>query len=212
MTEKEIQNLLDVIDSRSNSKKEFYCGKIIDDSFLDTDKDKTYYKAVNLNGTGVHNDNDYFCLLNKTGEDLNRGDSVLIHAINGDLSNAYIMQKFGKPSKTVVAYEFSGGNDNVGNDDIALDYDTKKAKFAEIFFRDQEYNYNYVKIENPYNKTICLSIMVTNSEGQNIWVKTKRIRIDDYVIWNLQNLEISIINSSQNYVNYIYITKVILHY
>lgn len=211
MTDNEKKELLQIIDSRTNSPKEFYSGVVLNESFKDDSKykDDIRYNAISLRGAS-YTDNDYFILQNKTGQELKVGDSVLIHAINGDLSNGYILKKFGDDLVPIVAYE----NENGINDDFAMKYSCENAKYAEIYYKDNSTpaNYGYTKVYNPNNKYICLSISKTNSSKNNIWIKTSTINFTDMVCWVKYSAESDFINSTVTSMNSIYITKVILYF
>mgnify|MGYP000613927032 CR=1 FL=1 len=211
MTDNEKKELLQIIDSRTNSPKEFYSGVVLNESFKDDSKykDDIRYNAISLRGAS-YTDNDYFILQNKTGQELKIGDSVLIHAINGDLSNGYILKKFGDDLVPIVAYE----DENGINDDFAMKYSCENAKYAEIYYKDTATpaNYGYTKVYNPNNKYICLSISKTNSSKNNIWIKTSTINFTDRVCWVKYFAEGDFINSTVTYINSIYVTKVILYF
>lgn len=211
MTDNEKKELLQIIDSRTNSPKEFYSGVVLNNSFKDDSKyeDDIRYNAISLRGAS-YTDNDYFILQNKTGQELKIGDSVLIHAINGDLSNGYILKKFGDDLVPIVAYE----NENGINEDFAMKYSCENAKYAEIYYKDTATpaNYGYTKVYNPNNKYICLSISKTNSSKNNIWIKTSTINFTDMVCWVKYFAESDFINSTVTYINSIYVTKVILYF
>ena len=211
MTDNEKKELLQIIDSRTNSPKEFYSGVVLNESFKDDSKykDDIRYNAISLRGAS-YTDNDYFILQNKTGHELKVGDSVLIHAINGDLSNGYILKKFGDDLVPIVAYE----DENGINDDFAMKYSCENAKYAEIYYKDTATpaNYGYTKVYNPNNKYICLSISKTNSSKNNIWIKTSTINFTDRVCWVKYFAESDFINSTVTYINSIYVTKVILYF
>lgn len=211
MTDNEKKELLQIIDSRTNSPKEFYSGVVLNESFKDDSKykDDIRYNAISLRGAS-YTDNDYFILQNKTGQELKVGDSVLIHAINGDLSNGYILKKFGDDLVPIVAYE----DENGINDDFAMKYSCENAKYAEIYYKDTATpaNYGYTKVYNPNNKYICLSISKTNSSKNNIWIKTSTINFTDRVCWVKYFAEGDFINSTVTYINSIYVTKVILYF
>lgn len=211
MTDNEKKELLQIIDSRTNSPKEFYSGIVLNESFKDDSKykDDIRYNAISLRGAS-YTDNDYFILQNKTGQELKVGDSVLIHAINGDLSNGYILKKFGDDLVPIVAYE----DENGINDDFAMKYSCENAKYAEIYYKDTATpaNYGYTKVYNPNNKYICLSISKTNSSKNNIWIKTSTINFTDRVCWVKYFAEGDFINSTVTYMNSIYVTKVILYF
>ena len=211
MTDNEKKELLQIIDSRTNSPKEFYSGIVLNESFKDDSKykDDIRYNAISLRGAS-YTDNDYFILQNKTGQELKVGDSVLIHAINGDLSNGYILKKFGDDLVPIVAYE----DENGINDDFAMKYSCENAKYAEIYYKDTATpaNYGYTKVYNPNNKYICLSISKTNSSKNNIWIKTSTINFTDRVCWVKYFAESDFINSTVTYINSIYVTKVILYF
>lgn len=211
MTDNEKKELLQIIDSRTNSPKEFYSGVVLNESFKDDSKykDDIRYNAISLRGAS-YTDNDYFILQNKTGQELKVGDSVLIHAINGDLSNGYILKKFGDDLVPIVAYE----DENGINDDFAMKYSCENAKYAEIYYKDTATpaNYGYTKVYNPNNKYICLSISKTNSSKNNIWIKTSTINFTDRVCWVKYFAESDFINSTVTYINSIYVTKVILYF
>ena len=211
MTDNEKKELLQIIDSRTNSPKEFYSGVVLNESFKDDSKykDDIRYNAISLRGAS-YTDNDYFILQNKTGQELKVGDSVLIHAINGDLSNGYILKKFGDDLVPIVAYE----DENGINDDFAMKYSCENAKYAEIYYKDNSTptNYGYTKVYNPNNKYICLSISKTNSSKNNIWIKTSTINFTDRVCWVKYFAESDFINSTVTYINSIYVTKVILYF
>ena len=211
MTDNEKKELLQIIDSRTNSPKEFYSGVVLNESFKDDSKykDDIRYNAISLRGAS-YTDNDYFILQNKTGQELKVGDSVLIHAINGDLSNGYILKKFGDDLVPIVAYE----DENGINDDFAMKYSCENAKYAEIYYKDTATpaNYGYTKVYNPNNKYICLSISKTNSSKNNIWIKTSTINFTDRVCWVKYFAESDFINSTVTYMNSIYVTKVILYF
>ena len=211
MTDNEKKELLQIIDSRTNSPKEFYSGVVLNESFKDDSKykDDIRYNAISLRGAS-YTDNDYFILQNKTGQELKVGDSVLIHAINGDLSNGYILKKFGDDLVPIVAYE----DENGINDDFAMKYSCENAKYAEIYYKDTATpaNYGYTKVYNHNNKYICLSISKTNSSKNNIWIKTSTINFTDRVCWVKYFAESDFINSTVTYINSIYVTKVILYF
>ena len=211
MTDNEKKELLQIIDSRTNSPKEFYSGVVLNESFKDDSKykDDIRYNAISLRGAS-YTDNDYFILQNKTGQELEVGDSVLIHAMNGDLSNGYILKKFGDDLVPIVAYEDENGT----KEDFALDYSCKKAKYAEIYFKDQvtPSNYGYIKIENPFGKQTSLSLSTSDSNQQGLWTKTRCIRFYTDSVITLWSGEGNISNSTFSSVNQIYITKVILYF
>lgn len=211
MTDNEKKELLQIIDSRTNSPKEFYSGVVLNESFKDDSKyeDDIRYNAISLRG-GTYTDNDYFILQNKTGQELKRGDSVLIHAINGDLSNGYILKKFGDDLVPIVAYE----NENGINDDFTMKYSCKNAKYAEIYYKDNAIpaNYGYTKVYNPNNKYICLSISKTNSNNNNVWIKTTTINFTDIVCWMKYSIEGNLVDSTVISANNVYVTKVILYF
>lgn len=211
MTEDEKKELLQIIDSRTKNIKEFYSGTILSVSFKQSSKykDDLRYNAVSLRG-GSYNDNDYFILQNKTGQELKIDDSVLIHAINGDLSNGYILKKFGDDLVPIVAYE----DENGSNNDFTLKYSCKNAKYAEIYYKDQTSpsNYGYTKIYNPNNKYVCLSLNVTNLSESGSWLKTSTVHFDDVVVWKKYSNECDAVTSTLSHSNYIYVTKVILYF
>ena len=76
--------LYDIIKSLIKEKKREYFGKVVS---VESDNKKAEVKVI---GSGTMN------LLNKSGEILCTGDSVLVYAINGDLSNAVILLRYGK--------------------------------------------------------------------------------------------------------------------
>jgi len=81
-----IAGMADIIDSRTLTSKAEYCGVI-------TSVGTGFKKGtVKLSGTEREIE-----LLNKTGEKLYVGDSVIVKAIGGNMSNAYIEYRFGAP-------------------------------------------------------------------------------------------------------------------
>lgn len=81
-----IKKLINTIDSRSCETKDEYFGNVL------SVQDGYNSAKVQLSGTDIE-----VILLNKTGEILSVNDSVIIKAVNGDMSNAIISYRFGTP-------------------------------------------------------------------------------------------------------------------
>lgn len=77
--------LLDVIDDRTNKLPETYSGTVTSVVVGN--------KRANVKLSGYDTE---FNFLNKSKETLSIGDGVLIRAINGNLSNAYIEIRYGE--------------------------------------------------------------------------------------------------------------------
>lgn len=76
--------LYDILKSLIKEKKREYFGKV---TSVESDNKRA---TVEIAGSGT------MTLLNKSGEKLSKDDSVFIYAIKGDLSNAFIMIRYGK--------------------------------------------------------------------------------------------------------------------
>lgn len=107
----------------------------------------------------------------------------------------------------VTVYKSSGSKEN-----ITLTENTKNAKFMEIYYKDQEDNYGYIKIDNPFGKKVTLTIASTNSEMVGLWLKTKSVQIDETQITNKYHAEGNVANATVANVNFIFITKVVLYF
>ena len=84
MTENHSKEFCDIIKYLSSEKKREYFGVV---KYVSDDNKRA---EVEIPSLGI------ISLLNKTGERLEVEDSVFVYAINGNLSNAFIMIRYGE--------------------------------------------------------------------------------------------------------------------
>ena len=106
-----------------------------------------------------------------------------------------------------VLYEnASGSNSNITLSDSAANYE-----YLEIFFRDNDNNYNSVKVCSPNGKNVTL-ISQYNNGSNTIWFKIAICLISGNTMSLGNSVEVKLINNSSAGIwkdNNIYITRVI---
>ena len=105
-------------------------------------------------------------------------------------------------------------NSNGSNSTITLSKSIDNAKFIDIFYKNNNNFYNCVRVYEPLNKNVALSINVSIKSANTGWVQTVVKTISGTQISNLgvQFGEIQIPNGSYSGNNVIFITKVIAYY
>lgn len=105
-------------------------------------------------------------------------------------------------------------NSNGSNSTITLSKSIDNAKFIDIFYKNNNNFYNCVRVYEPLNKNVALSINVSIQSANTGWVQTVVKTISSTQISNLgvQFGEIQIPNGSYSGNNVIFITKVIAYY
>ena len=100
----------------------------------------------------------------------------------------------------------SGTNANLTLNDSAANYDS-----IEIFFRDNDNNYNSVKVCNPNGKNVTL-ISQYNNGNNTVWFKIAIVTISGNSITFGNREEVKLINGSSPSISFssnIYITRVV---
>ena len=105
-------------------------------------------------------------------------------------------------------------NSNGSNSTITLNKNIDNAKFIDIFYKNNNNFYNCVRVYEPLNKQVALSVSVSIRSANTGWVQTSVKQISSTQISNygVQYGEIQIPNGSYSGNNVIYITKVIAYY
>lgn len=62
-------------------------------------------------------------------------------------------------------------------DNITLNDDVSKFNFLEIYFRQNDYTYNSVKVDSPLNKIVNLTVHHIGGDGVSDNISSKNIRI-----------------------------------
>lgn len=107
---------------------------------------------------------------------------------------------------TVLFSNDAGTKENITLSDSAANYE-----YLEIFFRDNDYDYNSVKVYQPNNKKVSL-ISHYNNGSNTIWFKTSLYTIAGTTMSLGNNVEVKLISNSSVGIfkgNNIYITRVI---
>lgn len=159
------------------------------------------YSEYVKGATNVYSTNDIEAIISITTNTINE-----TQAENNRIISSLIEQV-----RDVVVFEDEEGS----NGQIALRKSAKDAKSMEIYFKDQlteNPNYGYIKIDNPNQKNAVLTIATTDSSQANLWIKTKGIFINETLIQNNFYVEAALGDASFAVVDYIYITKVVLHF
>ena len=109
-------------------------------------------------------------------------------------------------SQNVLYENASGSKSNITLSDSAANYE-----YLEIFFRDNDYDYNSVKVYSPNGKRVSL-ISQYNNGSNTIWLKTSLYTISGTTISSSNSVEVKLVNNSSIIVwdgNNIYITRVV---
>lgn len=122
-------------------------------------------------------------------------------------TNVYSADYINSKLSGVSAYSSSSGTTG----GITLSQSTANSNYAEIYYRDQENNYGYTKVENPNGKKVQLSIAVTNAGATGMYIKARTISISGTSISNVSYGEAEVASGTVSNYNFIYITKVVLH-
>lgn len=122
-------------------------------------------------------------------------------------TNVYSCNYINSKLSGISAYSSSSGTTG----DITLSQSAVNSNYAEIYYRDQENNHGYTKVENPNGKKVQLSIAVTNAGATGMYIKARTISINGTSISNISYGEAEVASGTVSNYNFIYITKVVLH-
>lgn len=172
----------------------------------------TSYGCLNVPGSNQYG---FIRVHVSNGDTINHTDNwgwQEFYNTNGEIYIRYVVNNGGWSTwkeintQTTLYDNTSGTNANLTLSGSAANY-----KYIEIFFRDNDNNYNSVKVCNPNGKNVTL-ISQYNNGNNKIWFKIAIVTISGNSITFGNREEVKLVNGSSPSISFssnIYITKVV---